>query len=302
MGIAKINNIDICYDILGENNDINVILISGLGTQMIRWTVPFCEMLVKKGFRVIRFDNRDAGASTFFSNENTPDLKELPAILQTGKSIPVPYTLFDMVSDVVKLMDFLSISKAHFAGRSMGGIIAQLIASAHPERVLSLTCIMSTSLNPMLPPIQSDVMDMMVPPKPSYTIEKAAFIEKSLAFASRITGSKYCMNESEHVAIIEEEMVRSNNQSGGLWRQLLAIMGTGYNRERLEKIKAPTLVIHGDEDPIFSPECGKDIARTIEGGKFVLIEGMGHEIPPALYARIVTLVEHHARDNHSWNK
>lgn len=295
MKTTRVNDIDLCFDIIGEQNNNNLILISGLGTQMIRWTIPFCELLAEKGFRVIRFDNRDAGRSTFFSDKALPTLNELPQLLQSGKEIPVPYTLFDMVEDIMGLMTFLSISKAHFVGRSMGGIIAQLIASEYPERVLSLTSIMSTSLNSALPQAQADVMEMMIAPKPNPSYEKAAYLNKSLAFAKRISGSKFSFDEKAQIEIIEEEIIRSNNQSGGLWRQLLAIIATGYKKERLEKIIAPTLVIHGSEDPIFLPACGEDTANTIKGAEFMLIEGMGHEISPALYAPIADAIDRNAK-------
>ncbi|MGY4539519.1 pimeloyl-ACP methyl ester carboxylesterase [Mucilaginibacter sp. UYNi724] len=290
MSTAKVNNIDLCYDITGEQNTNNLILISGLGTQMIRWTIPFCEQLAKKGFRVIRFDNRDSGRSTFLSNEKVPDLNEVHELFRSGQEISAPYTLFDMVEDVVGLIDFLSISKAHFVGRSMGGIIGQLIVSQYPERVLSLTSIMSTSMNPALPPTRADVMEMMITPKPNPAYDKVGYLNQSLAFARRISGSKFSVNEKDQIEMIEEEIIRSDNQSGGLWRQLLAIMVTGYKKERLEKIKAPTLVIHGAEDPIFLPECGEDTANSIKGAEFMLIEGMGHEIPPALYAPIADAI------------
>jgi pimeloyl-ACP methyl ester carboxylesterase len=293
MKMAKIGRIDLCYDIIGDHNTVPVILISGLGTQMIRWTVPFCEMLAEKGFKVIRFDNRDAGCSTFLSNVRVPDLNDLAGLLRSGEHISVPYTLFDMVDDVVGLMNFLGISKAHLIGRSMGGIIGQLFAAQHPERVLTLTSIMSTSLNPSLPQAQADVMQMMVAPKPNPADQKAAYISQNLAFARRISGSKFCFNEKDQIAIIEEEIIRSNSKSGGLWRQLLAIIGTGYQKELLEKIKAPTLVIHGSEDPLFPPECGNDTASTISGAELFLIEGMGHEIPPALYAPLIGAIGRH---------
>ncbi len=295
MQTARVNDIELCFDIIGEQNINNLILISGLGTQMIRWTVPFCELLAEKGFRVIRFDNRDAGCSTFFSDKTLLGLKELPQLLQSGKEITVPYTLFDMVEDVVGLMNFLCIPKAHFVGRSMGGMIAQLIAGQYPEKVLSLTSIMSTSLSPAVPPTQGDVMEMMITPKPDPHNEKATYLEQSLAFAKRLSGSKFRFDEQAQFELIEEEMIRSNGQSGGLLRQLLAIIGTGYNKERLERIEAPTLVIHGSEDPIFPPECGEDTANTIDRAEFMLVDGMGHEIPAELYTSITNAIYHNSK-------
>jgi len=290
MVTAKVKNIELCYAITGEQNINNIVLISGLGTQMIRWSTPFCELLAEKGFRVIRFDNRDSGCSTFLANEQVPDSNNFLELLRSGKEILAPYTLFDMVEDVVGLLDALSITEAHIVGRSMGGIIAQLFASQYPERVLSLTSIMSTSMNPALPPTEADVMAMMIAPKPDAAYDKKANLNQRLAFAKRIAGSKFSLDEKEEIAMIEQEFVRSKNQSGGLWRQLLAIITTGYKKEYLQKIKAPTLVIHGSDDPIFLPECGIDTARTIKRAEFMLIDGMGHHIPSLLYPPIAEAI------------
>ncbi|TDW48143.1 pimeloyl-ACP methyl ester carboxylesterase [Flavobacterium sp. 270] len=294
MEIAHINKIELCYDIIGEENNNTIVLISGLGTQMIRWSIPFCELLAQKGFRVIRFDNRDSGCSTFFSNQKVPDLKELQDLLQSGKSINAPYTLFDMVDDLIGLMDFLSIDKAHFIGRSMGGIIAQLAAGKYPERVMTLTSIMSTSLNPNLPAAHEDVMQMMLSPKPDPNFNKTVFIEQAITFLKRISGSRFSFNEDDQIAIIEEEIVRSKGQNG-LLRQLIAIITTGYKKERLEKIKVPTLVIHGSEDPVFLPECGKDTADSVADAKYMLIEGMGHEIPAELFLSMTDAIGEHCK-------
>ncbi len=291
---ATINKIEICYDIIGEQNTNTIILISGLGTQMIRWTIPFCEMLADKGFRVVRFDNRDSGGSTFFANEKLPSLLELSDLVKSGECIKVQYTLFDMVEDVIELLNYLSIAKAHLVGRSMGGIIAQLIASQYPGRVLTLTSIMSTSLNPSLPLAKADVMEMMIKPKPNYNYDREAFLSESLAFAKRISGSMFPLNDKDQLAIIEEEVFRSNNQSG-LLRQLYAIISVGYKRERFETIESPTLVIHGSEDPIFLPECGKDTAISIGGSEFLLIEGMGHDIPSGLFEIIIDAIIQHVK-------
>ncbi|MGP3785431.1 alpha/beta fold hydrolase [Paenibacillus sp. 1A_MP2] len=151
MNILKVNGIDLAYDSYGNETDEAILLIAGLGTQMIRWTVPFCEMLATRGFRVIRFDNRDTGLSTHFSHYATLDFEALAKTLMSGQRPDIPYTLDDMSNDAVGLLDALGIKKAHFVGRSMGGMIAQLAASKYPERVLSLTSIMSTTGNPELP-------------------------------------------------------------------------------------------------------------------------------------------------------
>src|SRR4051812_25771716 len=166
MTIAKTNGIDLAYDSFGDEADEAILLIAGLGTQMIRWTVPFCEALAARGYRVLRFDNRDSGRSTHFHHCAPPDFGALAAALMAGQRPEVPYTLHDMAADAIGLLDALAINRAHVVGRSMGGMIAQIMASEHPERVLSLTSIMSSTGNPRLPQAASDVMAMMMRPAP----------------------------------------------------------------------------------------------------------------------------------------
>lgn len=286
MNHISVNNIELSYDVLGKENKETVLLIAGLGTQMLRWTIPFCQLLVDKGFRVIRFDNRDTGQSTHFSKSKTISMQELIQSAQDGKLPEIPYTLFDMAKDAIGLLDALSIDKAHIVGRSMGGIIAQLMASEYPERVSSMTSIMSTSLNPTLPQAEAQVMGMMLQPKPDYNTDAKGFLEKSLMFAKRIAGSKYPLDEQMTIDILTEERKRSAGENG-LMRQVLAIAATGYDKERLAQITAPSLIIHGSEDPIFPVECGRDTAASIPNSKLLVLDGMGHDIPAELYATVV---------------
>jgi pimeloyl-ACP methyl ester carboxylesterase len=165
MTIAKASGIDLAWDHFGREADPPILLIAGLGVQMIRWADPFCEELAARGYRVIRFDNRDAGCSTHFSQHAPPDFGALAAALMAGRRPEVPYTLPDMAADVVGLLDALAIDRAHVVGLSMGGMIAQIMASKHPERVLSLTSIMSGTGNPALPQAEPDVMAMMMQPR-----------------------------------------------------------------------------------------------------------------------------------------
>ena len=158
---TKANGIEIEYDCFGNNDAPAVLLISGLGTQMIRWSETFCQILANQGFRVIRFDNRDAGLSTHFDSASMPDLAAIADAVSRGETPNVPYTLFDMVNDAVRLLDSLMIKRAHVVGRSMGGMIAQLVASEHPERVLSLVSIMSSTGNRNLPQARPAVMAAM---------------------------------------------------------------------------------------------------------------------------------------------
>ncbi|MCA6068648.1 alpha/beta fold hydrolase [Chryseobacterium sp. RG1] len=277
----QINGVDLCYEIFGENNYETIVLISGLGSQMIRWENTFCELLVEKGFKVIRFDNRDSGSTVFTPEKEINFNENIQEFFSSIKPEEIPYSLMDMAKDVIALFDYLQIEKAHFVGRSMGGIISQLLGSYFPERVLSLNIIMSTSLNPTLPPSSSEIMTMMMKPPINPEINREGFINEKLFFAEKISGNKFKFDKNSEIKMIEEELKRSETKNG-IFRQLLAMGTFQYDIEMLEKIKAPTLVIHGNQDPIFHSDCGKDIADSIPNSEFILIDGMGHSIPPEL--------------------
>jgi len=282
MNILKANGIDLAYESFGPDNAPAILLFAGLGTQMLHWTVPFCETLVARGYRVIRFDNRDAGCSTHFTDHPAPDFNALAATLMAGQRPDVLYTLHDMARDAVGLLDALAIDRAHFVGRSMGGMIAQVAASEHPQRVLSLTSIMSSTGNPNLPSADSDIMAMLTHSAPSPFEDEAGFLAHSLAFARRIAGKGYPFDEAAHRALILEETRRAYDP-GGFARQIAAIAVTGDRRARLATITVPTLVVHGADDPLIPAACGRDTAAAIPGAEFLLIEGMGHDLPPELY-------------------
>lgn len=280
--IASINDVDLCYEILGAEHQQTLVLISGLGSQMIRWDDPFCQLLVQRGFRVIRFDNRDSGRSVFHTEKKLNFNGNHQEFFSHIIVEDVPYSLMDMAKDVIALLDYLQINQAHFAGRSMGGIIAQLLGSYYPERVLSLTILMSTSLNPALPPSDPEVMAMMMKPPIDPASNKEGYFKEKLFFAKRISGDLYGLDESLEIKMIEGELNRSKTKYGTI-RQLLAISSYQYTLDVLKRIAVPTLVIHGTQDPIFHPDCGKDIADSIPDAQFILIEGMGHSIPKELY-------------------
>ncbi|SHF38701.1 Pimeloyl-ACP methyl ester carboxylesterase [Seinonella peptonophila] len=296
MNILKVNGVDLAYDSFGNENDEAIILISGLGTQMIRWTVPFCRILAARGFRVIRFDNRDVGCSTHFSHYQALDFDALATTLMSGQRTDIPYTLDDMSNDAIGLLDALSIDRAHFVGRSMGGMIAQIAASEYPERVLSLTSIMSSSGNPALPQSSPDVMAMMTKPAPNPFEDEAGFLAHSLSFAKRIAGTGYPFEEDTYRALILEEVQRAYDP-GSVGRQIAAIAVSGDRRPRLATIKVPVLVIHGVDDPLFVPACGEDTASAIPGAELMLVDGMGHDLPHQLYKVIADGIERTARRN-----
>lgn len=294
MKILKVNGIDLAYDSYGNDNDETILLIAGLGTQMIRWTIPFCEMLVARGFRVIRFDNRDTGLSTHFSHHPTLDFEALAKTLMSGQLPDIPYTLHDMADDAIGLLDALGIKKAHVVGRSMGGMIAQLAASSYPERVMSLTSIMSTTGNPDLPPTSPEVMSLMTRPAPNPMEDEEGYLAHSLVLAKRITGTGYPFDANEYRSLIREEVQRAYDP-GSIGRQIAAIAVSGDRRAQLAKVTVPALIIHGMDDPMFVPACGKDTAQAISGSEFMLLEGMGHDMPPQLFEIIADGIERTAR-------
>lgn len=294
MTIAKANGIDLAWDSFGREGDPAILLIAGMGVQRIRWAVPFCEELAARGYRVIRFDNRDAGCSTHFGHCPPPDFGALAAALMAGRRPEVPYTLPDMAADTVGLLDALAIDRAHVVGLSMGGMIAQILASEHPERVLSLTSIMSGTGNPTLPQAEPDVMAMMMRPAPDPVSDEARFLARSLAFARRIAGPGHPVDAAAHRALVLEEVGRAYDP-GGTARQIAALAVAGDRRPRLATICVPALVIHGTDDPLIPPACGADTAAAIPGAEFMLIDGMGHHLPAALHRTVADAIDRVAR-------
>ncbi|MDV6330100.1 alpha/beta hydrolase [Asticcacaulis sp. 201] len=294
MTTVKANGINLAYDGFGKDEDAPLLLIAGLGTQRIRWTTPFCEELAAKGYRVIRFDNRDTGGSTHFRHCPPLDFGALAASLMAGKRPEVPYTLHDMAADAIGLLDALAIDRAHVVGRSMGGMIAQIMASEYPDRVLSLTSIMSSTGNPALPQAAPDAMAMMMRPAPDPVTDEAGFLSHSLAFARRIAGTGQPFDDAAHRILVLEEVSRAYDP-GGTGRQIGAMAVTGDRRPRLTTVTAPTLVIHGAEDPLFPPACGQDTAAAMPNAELLVIDGMGHDLPPALYRQVVEAIDRTAR-------
>jgi pimeloyl-ACP methyl ester carboxylesterase len=294
MNRVEANDITITYDTFGPDGGEVILLISGLGTQMTRWPVPFCHELAALGHRVIRFDNRDAGLSTHFTDSPVPDFVALATAVARGQRPDVPYTLLDMAADAIALLDALSIERAHLVGRSMGGMIAQLMASEHPHRVLSLTSIMSSTGNPHLPQAAPDVMALLTKRAPHPVADEAGFLAHSVAFARRIASPVYPFDEELQRTLILAEVKRAYDPAG-FGRQIAAIAATGDTRARLARITAPTLVVHGADDPLIPPACGEDTARSIRGAELMIIEGMGHDLPPELHRTVAGAIARSAR-------
>ncbi|WP_425050220.1 alpha/beta fold hydrolase [Psychromarinibacter sp. S121] len=292
MMLAKTIGLELAYETFGEGEAI--LLISGLGTQMIRWDDAFCGALAARGYCVIRFDNRDAGLSTHLSHEPAPDFGTLAAALMAGERPAVPYSLLDMATDAVGLLDALGVERAHVVGRSMGGMIAQCMATEFPDRVLSLTSVMSGTGNPAMPQAAPDVMALMQRPKPDPAADPEGFATASLAFARRIAGGGAEFDAVAQKALALEEARRAHDPAG-FGRQLAAMATAGDRRAKLATLTLPVLVIHGADDPLIPPECGADTAASIPGAELLLVEGMGHDIPQPFHARIIDAIQGVAR-------
>lgn len=287
---AKANNIEIEYDTFGDPSSEPLLLVMGLGAQMIRWVEELCMMFVNKGFYVIRFDNRDVGLSTKFEEAGVPDIMKEFMARQRGKTISPPYTVEDMADDAVGLLDALNIEKAHICGASMGGMIVQIIAFRHPTRVLSLTSIMSTTGNPNLPQAKPEAMQLLLKPAPA---EREAYIEESVKRYKILYGSGFPYPEDKFRELAAVLYDRSFYPQG-MARQLFAILGTENRVPKLGTIKVPTLVIHGGDDPLVPVEGGKETAASITGAELLIIEGMGHSLPPETWPQIVDSIAKNA--------
>jgi len=278
---ANVNNIEIEYETIGEPISKPLLLIAGLGSQMLAWSEEMCENLANHGFFVIRFDNRDVGLSTKFEDAGLPNFVEINAAYARGETPEVPYTLKDMVDDAVGVLDALNIDKAHVCGASMGGMIAQILAYKHPSRMLSLTVIMSTTGNPDLPQAKPEIMAQFFAPVPS---EREAYIEEMIKRDQLIHGT-FAYDEDQSRKYRAKEYDRSYYPEG-IARQLAAMAVPGNIKPKISAIQAPTLVIHGREDPFNSVEAGKEIATAISGAELLILDGMGHSFPREVIRRI----------------
>jgi pimeloyl-ACP methyl ester carboxylesterase len=283
---AKVGDIEIVYDSLGDPSSSPLLLISGLGSQMILWDDVFCKEIASSGYWVIRFDNRDVGLSTKLEDAGLPDI----FALMQGRIVEVPYKLSDMASDAVGLLDALNIKAAHVVGASMGGMIAQTVAIHHPDRVLTLTSIMSTTGDPNLPRPDPEVASILVTPPPS---DRDGYIEDSLRTWRMLHGPTFAIDEE----FIRERSGLAYDRSFypiGTGRQLAAVLASGSRKDALKKLETPTLVIHGDKDPLVPVEGGIDTAKAVPGAELLIIEGMGHSIPAEVAPRIVEAIVRHA--------
>ncbi|MEA2388335.1 MAG: hypothetical protein QOG41_1108, partial [Thermoleophilaceae bacterium] len=276
---AQANGIEIAYEAFGEASDPPLVLIMGIGSQMINWPEGFCEELVGRGLYVVRFDNRDAGESTHLDEAGKVDVS---AVLN-GDTSSAPYTLSDMADDVAGLLDALKIDGAHIVGASMGGMIAQTFALEHGDRTRSLISIMSTTGDPELPGATEEAQAVLLQPSAQ---SREELIERSVA-SYRVLGSPGFEIDEDY---LRERAGRSWDRGydpPGFGRQLAAIYASGNRTERLRSLRVPTLVIHGEDDPLIRLTSGQATAAAIEGAELLTIPGMGHDLPRGAWPQIV---------------
>lgn len=292
MPMIRANNIDIYYEDTGPAHAPVILLVMGLGAQMIAWPDEFVQGLVAKGYRVIHYDNRDVGMSQRMDGAVMPNLIWTMFKARLGLPVSVPYTLTDMAKDGIGLLDALGIQKAHVVGASMGGMIVQLLASNHHERVLSMTSIMSSSGKPGLPGARADIQRRFMVKRPAN-----ASRDEAVAFGADLVRS-FSFPDPARPENAHAEMAAQAFDRGyypvGTRRQLLAIIADGSRVERLKTIKVPTLVVHGGADPLVPKEGSEDIARHIPGARLEIIEEMAHDLPPSQVDRMVDLIADHA--------
>jgi pimeloyl-ACP methyl ester carboxylesterase len=288
--IAHANGIDICYEIFGDAASEPLLLIMGLGAQMIHWDDDFCRQLAARGFRVIRFDNRDIGKSSRMTGGKRLSPIELLKLRFLKIPVTAPYKLIDMAKDTVGLMDVLGIKSAHLVGASMGGMIAQEVAISFPQRVRSLTSIMSTTGNPKVPGPTREAGAMLMAPPPA---TKEEYFERFAKTWKILRVGSFPEDEALDRSRAERTFERGLNPAGA-GRQLRAVLASGSRKERLRMVTAPTLVIHGTVDPLVRLEGGRDTAASIPGAKLLMIEGMGHALPIPMWPQIIDAIDKHA--------
>jgi pimeloyl-ACP methyl ester carboxylesterase len=246
-------------------------------------------LLAARGRRVIRFDNRDVGLSTKLSGKKGATMNEALAAVAQGEPVNAVYRLHDMADDTAALLDGLSIKEAHVVGMSMGGMIAQHLAIQHPTRVKTLTAVMTTSGAPGLPGPTAAAMGVLFSPRP---VDRERAIEATVAAEQVLAGPAYPVDMARATALATEAYDRCFYPAGFV-RQFIAVLASGSRRELLRSVTAPTLVLHGDADPLIPVACGIDVAEHVPGAKLHVIEGWGHTLPPSIWPALVDQISAH---------
>ncbi|MYW63173.1 alpha/beta fold hydrolase [Streptomyces sp. SID8379] len=284
--------VSLAYETFGDPADPAVLLVMGFGAQMLGWHEDFCRALAERGRHVIRYDNRDCGLSTKFDGRPVDMARFIGAVSSgdvAGARAMIPYTLRDMADDGIGLLDALGIERAHVVGASMGGMIAQTMAAARPERVLSLTSMMSSTGEPEYGRSSPEAEAVLLRPKPSDREGHVAAAEAELVWASKRYGD---------VAVLRDLAARSYDRAyypSGVGRQLGAIVLSGSRADALRALRVPTLVIHGLDDTLIDPSGGERTAALVPGATLLLLPDMGHDRPRELWPDLIDAVVAHTR-------
>jgi len=276
---VKAGIVELEYEEFGDPTDPALVLVMGLGAQLIDWPEEFCRRLAERGFRVIRYDNRDSGLSTALDELPVPDLGSA-----RGGQQSVPYTLSDLAADTVGLLDGLAIQRAHVVGASMGGMIVQLLAIEHPERLLSVTSIMSTTGDPSVGQGTPEAIAALTAAPPPDRAEAIEHLVRLL----RLTGSAE-VTEADLRARATAGYDRAR-QPDGMARQMAAIVTAGDRTAALRSVDLPALVVHGEADPLLNISGGQATARAIPGAELLTVAGMGHDLPPSSWGTIIEAI------------
>jgi pimeloyl-ACP methyl ester carboxylesterase len=283
------NGIRLEYETWGEPTGRPLVVVRGLGTQLVHWSPRLCERLVAAGHYLVTFDNRDVGLSTHFHEAGMPDLAGILAARARGEEPEAPYRLADMATDLIGLMDGLGLSRAHVAGMSMGGMIVQQAALQFPDRLASMTSIMSTTGDPGLPGPTPEAAAALSRPPPR---ERSAYVDYSVLTQRAFTGRGFPFDEEGWRDLAGRVFDRAFDPAG-VARQMAAIMASGSRHADLAKVSTPTLVVHGTDDPLVPPACGEATARAIPGARLHWIEGMGHDLPEGAWPDLVDAIAAH---------
>lgn len=292
---VQANGIDITYDTLGDPAGTPLLLVMGLGMQMTSWDERLCAKFAENGFWVIRFDNRDVGRSTRFEEAGPPNMLRMAAAGLLRLPMHSAYKLKDMAADAVGLLDVLGVSAVHVVGVSMGGMIAQEMAIHYPKRILSLTSIMSSTGNPKLPQADFKIRMRLLKRAPA---EEKAYQEHIVDLMKILYGPKYAP-DVDYTRRLAALNFKRGYYPVGVSRQLAAIIASGNRESQLADLRIPTLVIHGDADPLVPVECGRATARAIPHAKLMIIPGMGHALPRELWDDLVEAITEHAQTAHA---
>ena len=294
MAKVKANGIEIEYETAGDKADPALLLVMGLGAQLTVWPDSFFEGLARQGFYVVRFDNRDTGLSTDFGSAGVPDMVAVLQKAMKGERIEAPYLLKDMAADAIGLLDGLGIGRAHMVGASMGGMIVQILAAQYPERTASMVSIMSTSGRRGLPQGKPEALAMLSaqPEGPA----REQLVAHGLKLRRAIAGSGYPIPEAELRRFVEKNLDRRWYPEGAA-RQYLSVLASGDRVEMLKTVKVPTLVLHGEDDPLLPVECGRDVAALVPGAEIQTYPGWGHDFPGGMIPTVIERISKFCKEH-----